>query len=279
MPEKTTEELHAFDNSELDALMVSCGRRVYARLLERGGSKETAREGIKAALIHTYRAVQTSGCGDPLEALMYCCAEERQNFLIERAIESTVSEVLSDIGGESAETPARLSASGTAELSAPSAPEEPQTQEETPTAPPVHEEAREHAPVHETLPTQQREAVHAEPQTQEHMPEAGKAPVHAEPPAREAEETPPAREEAPAPQPETPPVPPGSDPVLQPEETPDSEAGEERLSFGSILLIAILVLCVFAAVWVVTGLMMSVGLIPKLDLGYSAFNTGVFPLF
>ena len=111
MPEKTTEELHAFDNSELDALMVSCGRRVYARLLERGGSKETAREGIKAALIHTYRAVQTSGCGDPLEALMYSCAEERQNFLIERAIESTVSEVLSDIGGESAETPARLSAS------------------------------------------------------------------------------------------------------------------------------------------------------------------------
>lgn len=258
MPEKTTEELHAFDNSELDALMVSCGRRVYARLLERGGSKETAREGIKAALIHTYRAVQTSGCGDPLEALMYSCAEERQNFLIERAIESTVSEVLSDIGGESAETPARLSASGTAELSAPSAPEEPQTQEETPPAPPVHEEAREHAPVHETLPTQQCESVHAEPQTQEHMPEAGKAPAS---------------------QPETPPVPPGSDPVLQPEETPDSEAGEERLSFGSILLIAILVLCVFAAVWVVTGLMMSVGLIPKLDLGYSAFNTGVFPLF
>lgn len=247
MPEKTTEELHAFDNSELDALMVSCGRRVYARLLERGGSKETAREGIKAALIHTYRAVQTSGCGDPLEALMYSCAEERQNFLIERAIESTVSEVLSDIGGESAETPARLSASETAELSAPSAPETPQTQEETPTAPPVHEEAREHAPVHETLPTQQHESVHAEPQTQEHMPEAGKAPVHAEPPARETEETPPAR--------------------------------EERLSFGSILLIAILVLCVFAAVWVVTGLMMSVGLIPKLDLGYSAFNTGVFPLF
>lgn len=261
MPEKTTEELHAFDNSELDALMVSCGRRVYARLLERGGSKETAREGIKAALIHTYRAVQTSGCGDPLEALMYSCAEERQNFLIERAIESAVSEVLSDIGGESAETPARLSASETAELSAPSAPEESQTQEETPTAPPVHEEAREHAPIHETLPTQQHESVHAEP------------------PAREAEETPPAREEAPAPQPETPPVPPGSDPVLQPEETPDSGAGEERLSFGSILLIAILVLCVFAAVWVVTGLMMSVGLIPKLDLGYSAFNTGVFPLF
>lgn len=261
MPEKTTEDLHAFDNSELDALMVSCGRRVYARLLERGGSKETAREGIKAALIHTYRAVQTSGCGDPLEALMYSCAEERQNFLIGRAIESTVSEVLSDIGGESAETPARLSASETAELSAPSAPEEPQTQEETPTAPPVHEEAREHAPVHETLPTQQHESVHAEP------------------PAREAEETSPAREEAPAPQPGTAPVPPGSDPVLQPEETPDSEAGEERLSFGSILLIAILVLCVFAAVWVVTGLMMSVGLIPKLDLGYSAFNTGVFPLF
>lgn len=267
MPEKTTEELHAFDNSELDALMVSCGRRVYARLLERGGSKETAREGIKAALIHTYRAVQTSGCGDPLEALMYSCAEERQNFLIERAIESTVSEVLSDIGGESAETPARLSASGTAELSAPSAPEEPQTQEETPTAPPVHEEAREHAPIHETLPAQ------------EHMTGTGEAPGHGEPPAREEPATLPAHGEAPAAQPETPPVPPGSDPVLQPEETPDSEDGEERLSFGSILLIAILVLCVFAAVWVVTGLMMSVGLIPKLDLGYSAFNTGVFPLF
>ena len=267
MPEKTTEELHAFDNSELDTLMVSCGRRVYARLLERGGSKETAREGIKAALINTYRAVQTSGCGDPLEALMYSCAEERQNFLIERAIENTVNEVLSDIGGESAETPARLSASETAELSAPAAPEEPQTQGGTPLASSAHEEAREHAPVHETLPAQ------------EHMTGAGEAPGHGEPPAREEPETLPAHGEAPATQPETPPVLPESDPVLQPEETPDSAAGEEHLSFGNILLIAILVLCVFAALWVVTGLMMSVGLIPKLDLGYSAFNAGVFPLF
>ena len=45
------------------------------------------------------------------------------------------------------------------------------------------------------------------------------------------------------------------------------------VSFGFLLF------GIFAALWVIVGLLMGLGIMPELDLGYSWFNANVFPWF
>ncbi|MGN0627421.1 MAG: hypothetical protein ACI4IT_05610 [Oscillospiraceae bacterium] len=54
-------------------------------------------------------------------------------------------------------------------------------------------------------------------------------------------------------------------------------SGSGRLGFG--LCIALLVLGMAAALWVILGLLMDMNLIPQIDLGYEWFNLHVAPWF
>lgn len=40
-----------------------------------------------------------------------------------------------------------------------------------------------------------------------------------------------------------------------------------------------LLLCIFGAIWVIIGLLMDLGIMPEVDLGYSWFSANIFPWF
>ena len=48
--------------------------------------------------------------------------------------------------------------------------------------------------------------------------------------------------------------------------------------FFSIAL-CLLLLCIFGAIWVIIGLLMDLGIMPEVDLGYSWFSANIFPWF
>ena len=54
-------------------------------------------------------------------------------------------------------------------------------------------------------------------------------------------------------------------------------SGSGRFGFG--LCVALLVLGMAAALWVILGLLMNMNLIPQIDLGYEWFNLHVAPWF
>lgn len=64
--------------------------------------------------------------------------------------------------------------------------------------------------------------------------------------------------------------------VVEPEE---KKAPERSGSFGFTLGVTILVIGILAALWVIIGLMMDMGILPELDLGYSWFNANLAPWF
>lgn len=113
-------------------------------------------------------------------------------------------------------------------------------------------------------------------------------PVASPPPK---EEVPPAAppKEPPPPQPEASPVeePPVSSPVKQRESAPEplpplqktSEEPAPRKKWWSWLLLGALILVLIGLVWAIAGVCMTVGWLPKVDLGYSWFNAHIWPIF
>ena len=46
-----------------------------------------------------------------------------------------------------------------------------------------------------------------------------------------------------------------------------------------IIAISILIFCIFVALWIIVGLLMDLGIMPEVDLGYSWFSANIFPWF
>ena len=99
-----------------------------------------------------------------------------------------------------------------------------------------------------------------------------------------ANEAPPAKAEE-----KTVPVPPWNEATLRekpPEAAPAPSAQKApekmkppRRALNSTVAIVLLSLCVLAVLWLIAGILMSMGWLPALDLGYGWFNEALFPLF
>lgn len=46
-----------------------------------------------------------------------------------------------------------------------------------------------------------------------------------------------------------------------------------------VIAVSFLLLCILGSIWVIIGILMSLGIIPEVDLGYSWFNANMFPWF
>ena len=83
---------------------------------------------------------------------------------------------------------------------------------------------------------------------------------------------------------EAPPVP---SPVEQEKAAPDSlpsfpntsEEPAPQRKWWSWPLLVVLILVLIGLVWAIAGVCMTVGWLPKLDLGYSWFNEHLWPMF
>ena len=67
-----------------------------------------------------------------------------------------------------------------------------------------------------------------------------------------------------------------------PEEPEDEELYEKEGNGKSILfgfLLFLLIICILILGWAIVGILMDIGWIPYLDLGYSWFNETIYPLF
>lgn len=56
-------------------------------------------------------------------------------------------------------------------------------------------------------------------------------------------------------------------------------APRRRTSFGRVLSTIFLILLILLLLWAIAGILMSINLLPRLDLGYAWFNRVCFPLF
>ena len=67
--------------------------------------------------------------------------------------------------------------------------------------------------------------------------------------------------------------------------TPLAPTGQKKkkgVKIGTILYviaISFLLLCILGSIWVIVGLLMDLGIIPDVDLGYSWFSANIFPWF
>lgn len=68
-----------------------------------------------------------------------------------------------------------------------------------------------------------------------------------------------------------------AEPSAEKKKTKEPGHGQGRIWFG--LCVAVLLLGIAAAVWTILGLLMDMGYVPELDLGYSWFNVHIAPWF
>ena len=57
----------------------------------------------------------------------------------------------------------------------------------------------------------------------------------------------------------------------------EKDAGEKYVLFGFLLFL--LIVCIMILGWAIVGILMDIGWIPYMDLGYSWFNETIYPLF
>ncbi len=73
--------IKAGDDEAFRTMVLTYGKPVYLRLLERSGNKEVAKEALREALIDLYITVKMANSKDPVEALRYSRAEEIKTVL------------------------------------------------------------------------------------------------------------------------------------------------------------------------------------------------------
>lgn len=259
------------EKSELDISMESYGRKIYAHLLERCGNKEIAREALKSVLLDMYKSIRVTGCTDPLEALMYSQAEAQQNDLLNKSISVSISDLITSIENESVcDSADKNAVSGNSSMPVqvrseanpqqvnkesnapepvmPIVPENPVAIVNTSSGNPMSENREEL-----TVPERTEPGVHKTVQitTEPSGATRGKRPEETKKVSRPAAEN----------------------------ENNDVEEQERSIGFGTVLLLLILIFCIVATVWVIAGLLMSIGYIPQYDLGYYWFNLNIYPLF
>ena len=171
--------IKAGDDEAFRTMVLTYGKPVYLRLLERSGNKEVAKEALREAFIDLYITVKMANSKDPVEALLYSRAEEIQADMLRRSCE-------------------RLFYTATNA----NAPELPRTQ-----------------------------------------PEIKRADV-------------------------------------QPSDIPIQAKAEKRpWSAGRLAAAIALFAGILAALWVIAGLLMDMGFLPYIDMGYSWFNVNIAPWF
>ena len=79
--------IKAGDDEAFRTMVLTYGKPVYLRLLERSGNKEVAKEALREALIDLYITVKMANSKDPVEALLYSRAEEIQADMLRRSCE------------------------------------------------------------------------------------------------------------------------------------------------------------------------------------------------
>ena len=79
--------IKAGDDEAFRTMVLTYGKPVYLRLLERSGNKEVAKEALREAFIDLYITVKMANSKDPVEALLYSRAEEIQADMLRRSCE------------------------------------------------------------------------------------------------------------------------------------------------------------------------------------------------
>ena len=79
--------IKAGDDEAFRTMILTYGKPIYLRLLERSENREVAKEALKEALIDLYITVKMTSSKDPVEALLYKRAEEIQTDMLRRSCE------------------------------------------------------------------------------------------------------------------------------------------------------------------------------------------------
>ena len=79
--------IKAGDDEAFRTMVLTYGKPVYLRLLERSGNKEVAKEALREALIDLYITIKMANSKDLVEALLYSRAEEIQADMLRRSCE------------------------------------------------------------------------------------------------------------------------------------------------------------------------------------------------
>lgn len=79
--------IKAGDDEAFRTMVLTYGKPVYMRLLERSGNKEVAKAALREALIDLYITVKMANSRDPVEAVLYKRAEEIQADMLRRSCE------------------------------------------------------------------------------------------------------------------------------------------------------------------------------------------------
>lgn len=242
------------ENPQLDSTVLAYSQKLFSYLLQRCPNKDVAIRVMRELLVEMYRSVQTTHLDNPLEAMLYCRAGDMQDALLAQHFRTEADAVLQQV----------VQADAASEEASPSAPSVPEVKP----IPPLQENPAIQKLVRlSAMSCLEREEVLAAMQAQAALAE-DTAPEEACPPAAEELVCSPAVPLAPA--------------VPFEEPTPveaDEPAEKKKGRHLSALAIVLLSLGGLSVAWLIAGLCMVCGFLPKVDLGYQWFSTHIAPWF
>lgn len=258
------EMLRKINNKDADAFnefMNTYGMRVYSRLLRQLGDKTLADEAFKKTMLEFFDTVSHYEGDDIVEAMLFKRADEVQNTMVDGSLRNLIREVKAEI--DDAEEPSMLIAEPEHRTVSTVRP----AQRIAPVLPKEADEGKkEIESLAEEMTSGTKTAIEAmaiemaeeavEAKTEEAAPAA--APVEAAVPA----------------EPEKP-----GETTAAKEYVPPYKAPEIKEKKTNPLLVLLLLVLLFVIVWLGTGALMSIDIIPKYDLGYEWFNANVYPIF
>lgn len=242
-PETIKNGALAADNPELNDAVMAYAKKIYPLLLRRCDNREVAMRVLAELLTDMYRAVQTTELSDPLEAALYRRAELMQDDILGQCIRSELCDSINSLTAEPLNElePAEMTLpSGNSDAQEPQA--APQLFETDSTDDAIAVLTRDPVPTEDEPPWLDTSAYDYY--------ESGAYSVHEE-----------------------------QEPIGYNESDSNPEPYRKTLDIFSIFIMILLIIGIAAMLWVIAGLFMNYGFLPKIDLGYRWFSMNIAPWF